>query len=123
MLNSRQQYGKFGEDLATRFLIRNGYKILENNFRNHYGEIDIIAQDKDTIVFVEVRSRHSNRFGPAQGSVNRAKQRKISMVALGYLQAKGKIGKKARFDVVAISSTEGEDRVELFRNAFELSYD
>lgn len=123
MLNSRQQYGKFGEDLATRFLTRNGYKVLETNFRNSFGEIDIIAMDRDTIVFVEVRSRHSNRFGPAQGSVNRAKQRKISMVALGYLKAKGKIGKKARFDVVAISSAEGKDHVELFRNAFELSYE
>jgi len=123
MLNSRQQYGRFGENLAARFLEKNGYRIRETNYRNHYGEIDIVAEENGTIVFIEVRSRRSDRFGPAKASVNRVKQRKISMVALGYLKTTGKIGEKARFDVVAVSSGDQGDRIELFRNAFEFAYE
>lgn len=122
MSKQRQRYGRFGESLAADHLAKNGYRILETNYRNRFGEIDIIARENDTLVFVEVRSRRSDRFGTPQASVNPAKQKKISMVALGYLKAAGKLNRKARFDVVAVSSQADTPRVEIIRNAFELAY-
>lgn len=121
MLNVRQRFGRFGEDLAARHLRTEGYKVLETNYRNRFGEIDIIAKEADTIVFVEVRSRRSSRFGSAKGSVNRAKQKKISRIALGYLKDARKTDARARFDVVAIDSGDNGPRIELIRNAFEFA--
>jgi len=63
MPNKRQQYGKESESIAVRYLKRNGYKILEQNYRNQLGEIDIIAKDKKTLVFVEVKARRSGGYG------------------------------------------------------------
>ncbi len=80
--------------------------------------------DGDTLVFVEVKSRRSTRFGNARASINPAKKRKISMVALGYMKSTGGINRKARFDVIAIDSfaMRGQERIEVIQNAFELSY-
>ena len=124
MPHERQNYGRFGENLAAGHLAEMGYRIIETNYRNAFGEIDIIAMEGGAIVFVEVKSRRSNRFGSARGSVSKAKQRKISMVALGYLKSSGKANQKARFDVVAIHSGTGdsEKRIEVIKNAFNLAY-
>jgi putative endonuclease len=89
MLNRHQQFGKRSERLAAEFLKRTGYRILETNYRSPVGEIDIIAREKATIVFVEVKARSSNRFGSPKGAVTPAKQRKISMAALDYLKRSG----------------------------------
>ena len=124
MPHERQKYGQSSEKLASGFLVAEGYRIIETNYKNRFGEIDIIAADGESIVFIEVKSRRSGRFGPAKASISRLKQRKISMVALGYLKSKGAVGKKARFDVVAIDSRASEpgERVALIKNAFELAY-
>ena len=122
MPNKKQQFGKKGESLAARHLKRSGYRIIEKNFRTKQGEIDIIAKDKDTIVFVEVKSRKNDRFGNPKWAITPRKQRKISMVALEYLKATQQINVKARFDVVSINRAQESRRIELIKNAFELAY-
>ena len=122
MLNKRQQFGKESESLAVRYLKKNGYKILEQNYRTRLGEIDIIAKKKKTIVFVEVKSRKSIRYGNPKWAVTPQKQRKISMVALQYLKSIRQTDARARFDVVAIISNRDEPQIEIVKNAFELAY-
>ena len=122
MLDHRRQLGKSGESIAIKHLIQNGYRILERNYRNDLGEIDIIAQDKDTLVFIEVKARRSYRFGDPKYSITQKKQRKISMVALSYLKATKQERAKARFDVVAIGPGEDHSDIEIVRNAFDLAY-
>ena len=122
MQNKRQQFGKESESIAIRHLKKSGYKILEQNYRNKLGEIDIIAKDKKTLVFIEVKARKSDLFGSPKWAVTPKKQRKISMVALYYLKATKQSNIKARFDVVAIRSAQDTHRVEIIKNAFELAY-
>jgi putative endonuclease len=122
MLNLRQQYGAQSESLAARLLKQRGYTILETNYRTPLGEIDIIARDRDTIVFVEVKARRSLGFGGPKWAVTPKKQRKISMVALYYLKTTRQSQAKARFDVVAIRSLAEPPQVEIIRNAFDLLY-
>ncbi|GAB6906906.1 conserved hypothetical protein [Desulfosarcina cetonica] len=122
MLNRQQQFGKSSERLAVDYLKRRGYRILETNYRTPQGEIDIIAQEKGTIVFVEVKARSSRRFGSPKAAVTPAKQRKISMVALMYLKACDRIDARARFDVVAIDTAPGSPHIEVVKDAFNLAY-
>ena len=122
MLNKQQQFGEKGEALAVRYLKKNGYKILEQNYRTALGEIDIIAREDNTIVFVEVKSRKSIRFGNPKWAVNSNKQRKISMVALQYLKATQQSSAKARFDVVSVISNQDNPEISIIKNAFDLAY-
>lgn len=123
MPNKPQKLGEKGEALAAWYLRKNGYKIIEQNYRSQLGEIDIIAKEKKTIVFVEVKSRKSVRYGSPKWAVTPRKQRKISMVALHYLKSTRQTGVKARFDVVAITANRDEPRIEVVKNAFDLAYD
>lgn len=122
MLNHRQTFGKKSERLAAEYLKRKGYRILETNYRCPVGEIDIIAREKGTLVFVEVKARRSSRFGSPKGAVTPAKQRKISMAALDYLKRSGQDDALARFDVVAIGTFAGRTEIEVVKNAFDLAY-
>lgn len=122
MPNNRQKLGQTGESLAAWYLKKNGYNIIEQNYRTPLGEIDIIAREKKIIVFVEVKSRRSNRFGNPKWAVTPQKQRKISRVALQYLKSTRQMNISARFDVVAVSSNRDEPRIEIVKNAFELAY-
>ena len=122
MLSKQQDFGKKSESIATVHLKKHGYKILEQNYRTKLGEIDIIAKDKDTLVFVEVKARKSNRFGNPKWAVTPRKQKKISMVALLYMKSTKQSNVKARFDVVAISSAKDKPNIEIVKNAFELAY-
>ena len=115
-------FGKTSEDDAARYLRKNGYKILERNYRTNLGEIDIIAKEKGVIVFVEVKARTSTRYGSPKQAVNPGKQKKISMTAQCWLKAKNQTGAKARFDVVTVMSENGEKQFELVRNAFDLAF-
>jgi putative endonuclease len=123
MPNKPQKFGTKGESLAAWYLKKKGYKIIEQNYRSHLGEIDIIAKEKKTIVFVEVKSRRSVRFGSPKWAVTPKKQRKISMVALYYLKTTRQTDVKARFDVVAVTSNRDEPQIEIVKNAFELAYE
>ena len=114
--------GKKGEDIAAACLRKEGYRIIERNYRCLYGEIDIIAMDAGDIVFIEVKSRKSDNFGSPEEAVGITKQKKISRVALNYLRERGLADHNARFDIVAIRFMPQGNRVKLIRNAFDLSY-
>ncbi|AJE04173.1 YraN family protein [Geobacter pickeringii] len=120
---SNKILGSQGEELAVSFLKGLRYRILERNFRCKGGEIDIVAQDGATLVFVEVKSRRTADYGPPQLAVTPFKQRQISKAALTWLASRRKLDSGARFDVVAITFKSGGDpQVEHFVNAFELNY-
>lgn len=118
----RTGVGQRGEDLAYDLLKKKGYKVLERNFKSPLGEIDIIAREGKTLVFIEVKTRLSADFGTAKWAVGPKKQRKLSMVALDYLKRHSLSDQPARFDVVAIDLYQGQEKIELFRNAFDLAY-
>ncbi len=118
----RIRTGKQGEDLAVAHLQKAGYRIIAQNYRCLYGEVDIIARDGDTIVFVEVKSRKSGTFGRPQEAVGPAKQKKLSKVSLFYLQEKHLDHCNARFDVVAVKMLPEGIRIEIIRNAFEVVF-
>jgi len=86
------------------------------------GEVDIVAKDEDTLVFIEVKTRRSNTYGPPQLAVNTSKQIQLSKVALNFLKEKGLEEIKARFDVVAVELNPSGKRIELIKDAFELKY-
>jgi len=122
MLNIRQKFGEKSESIAVSYLKKQGYKILEQNYRTKLGEIDIIAREKGTIAFIEVKARKSKNFGNPKWAVTPKKQRKISMVALQYLKTTMQSNVKARFDVVSIISSQDNPSIEIVKNAFELAY-
>ncbi len=119
MPSSRKQIGDLGEKLALKHLRKRGYRIRETNFRCREGEIDIIAQDKDYLVFVEVRTRTSSNFGTPEESVTAAKKERLISLALAYLQTHRNLPSSWRFDVVAIELDRDKQisRIELIQNA------
>jgi putative endonuclease len=115
--------GKYGEDIAIAYLKSQRYSVIERNFRCKCGELDIIAKDGKTIVFVEVKTRRALSYGPPQLSVTQFKQRQISKAALVYLSAIRAADVNARFDVIAICLHDREDpRIDHIKNAFDLSF-
>ena len=98
--------GKVGEKLASDYLKKKGYKILELNYINNIGEIDIIAKHKSTYVFVEVKYRENDNFGLPREAVNLYKQRKRRAVSNGYIKRHNLYNKTCRFDVVEILGEE-----------------
>jgi len=123
MLNRPQKFGRESEALAADILRRSGYRILTRNYRTKMGEIDIIARDGETIVFVEVKARRDEgHYGHPKYAVTRAKQQKISKAALYYLKGTGQMRCRARFDVVTLTSRGDDVRYEIVKNAFELAY-
>jgi putative endonuclease len=110
--------GLIGEDLAVSFLKKNGYRILEKNYRCPIGEIDIIARDRQVLVFVEVKTRKSAALGYPEEAVNSKKQKKISQVALHFLQKNHLTDETVRFDVVAVLMTSSPPEMKLIKDAF-----
>jgi putative endonuclease len=111
--------GKTGEDLACRELERRGYAILARRYRRRGGELDIIAQDGQTLVFVEVKARGDRAFGNAAQAVTMLKQRRMTRLAIDYVTRHRLEGRPCRFDVVAIHIDSGCPVVEVFPNAFD----
>jgi putative endonuclease len=111
--------GKEGEKIAAAFLKKNGYRIIEINFRCPIGEIDIIAKEKKDLVFVEVKTRKSMELGYPEQAVGIRKQKKMSQLALWYLQKRKIVDTNARFDVVAITLIPEKSEVKLIKNAFD----
>ena len=122
MTTKYQQFGEKSESVAVNCLKKQGYRIIELNYRTKLGEIDIIAKQGKTLVFIEVKARKSSRFGRPELAVTPKKQRKISMVALYYLKSTKQSNAKARFDVVAINSAKERPSIKIIKNAFELAY-
>lgn len=120
MDNSRQHLGRRGEDLAIEYLKQMKYHILCRNYRCRLGEIDIIAQDSDNLVFIEVKTRTSNLFGSPAAAVTIHKQRQILKVAQLYLQEHKLEDSPVRFDVVSvIIDKHNKKQIEIITNAFE----
>ncbi|PYI92500.1 MAG: YraN family protein [Verrucomicrobia bacterium] len=114
--------GTRGENLACRFLRRNGYKILYRNFRGRTGgEIDVVCRERDTLVFVEVKTRTREDFGRPFEAIDRDKRKRISRGGLAWLRLLDDPDILFRFDVVEVIIAEGtEPRFELIQNAFSL---
>ena len=119
MTQARLSLGKHGEDLACRELRRRGYAVLARRYRTRWGEIDIVARDGDTLVFIEVKTRRSTGFGGPVAAVNFRKQRRLINMARSYLLGLAGPEPPCRFDVVGVTLTEGERTVlEVLVNAF-----
>ncbi len=118
----KKDLGDFGESIAADYLQKNGYKILTRNYAVSIGEIDIIAADQETLVFVEVRTR-SGRLAHEYNlsSIDAKKQHKLSKMALFFLKEKNVFHKKARFDVVSVALSDPVEKIRLIKNAFDLS--
>ena len=121
-MDPRLSLGKRGEDLAAARLKKLKYKILERNYRCALGEMDIIARDRGTLVFVEVKTRTSRDFGGPAAALTPHKQRQLSRVALTYLNQKKLDDLPARFDVVTVEMIPPEPRIDVIRDAFDLCY-
>jgi len=122
LTKERLELGHLGEELAFKEVRRLGYKEIERNYRCPLGEVDLIARDGDTLVFLEIKTRKGRPLGYAKEAVNERKKRQISKVALTYMKNKKCFGVKARFDVVAVSLGQGKPELEVIKNAFELAY-
>ena len=121
---SNKSLGNYGEFLAREYLKAQGYRILEENFRNKLGEIDLIAQDGKTICFVEVKTRRFLDQGQPYEAVNFSKIRKLSRMAAFYLKYKyHSLEIPARFDVVSIvRDKESSPSIQHIKNAFDSAY-
>ncbi|HUH03601.1 MAG TPA: YraN family protein [Kofleriaceae bacterium] len=108
--------GRHNEDRACEELVRRGYDIVERNYRCKLGELDVVARDGRTLVFVEVRSRSSARLGSALETIGIAKQRRIARVAQHYLMVRRPRFDTCRFDVIGITAGE----LVLIKDAFRL---
>ncbi len=117
---TKQQTGQAGEDAALQHLQTAGLKLIDRNYHCRWGEIDLVMQDKDCIVFVEVRLRSSGAFGGAAASVDLRKQKKLQKTALHYLQ-KNRLSARqaARIDVVAVRPSRETFDVEWIQNAIQ----
>jgi putative endonuclease len=121
MVNNNIVLGQIGEKLAAEFLKKNGYKIFEINYRCRLGQLDIVAKDKETICFVEVKTRSSLNMGLPQEAISSFKQHKISKVALVYLKSYNLIKNRARFDIVSVILKDNAvNKIELIKDAFPL---
>ena len=119
MSHARIALGKTGEDLACAELETRGYEIIERRYRQRAGEIDIVARDGPTLVFVEVKARESREFGDAAEAVTAFKRRRLVQLALDYMTRQHVSNCPCRFDVVAIHLEAGQPAIEVFQNAFD----
>jgi putative endonuclease len=115
---NKREKGKAGEGLASQYLENLGYQIIERNFQYGHGEIDLIANDGNELVFVEVKSRKSLEFGPPEYAITKGKLDQIKKVATAYLVQKDLHDQICRIDVVTILlQTNQEPVINLYRNA------
>ena len=121
MLGERIEFGKLAEKTALAFLKARGYKVRLCNYRTKFSEIDIIAEDKGTICFIEVKARHSLKFGSPLDAVSVKKQRQIAKSAIFYLKANNLLERLCRFDVLTLLYTDNSPEISLIKDAFELS--
>ncbi len=110
------QVGKWGEETAVAYLESHGYSILERNWRNNHQEVDIIAQEGDTVVIVEVKTRTTTFISPVE-AVNKQKQKLLFSAANSYVRQKN-LDCEIRFDIVSIVAVNGSVDIEHIENAF-----
>lgn len=118
---STRAKGAFGESLGENFLKEKGYRIIGRNIRSPFGEIDLVAEDHGTLVFIEVKTRWGNAFGWAEESVTRKKRERLIRLASWYVLEKRRAQQNVRFDVLAVDiSNRTPEPFRLIQNAFEL---
>jgi putative endonuclease len=110
---AKQARGKWGEDLAARWYAARGYEVVDRNWRSPTGEIDLVVCSESTVVFCEIKTRASDRYGPPQSAVGHVKQRRLRLLAVQWLAAHDRHG-AIRFDVAAITGVH----IEVFEAAF-----
>jgi len=115
----KKDKGKIGEDIAVKFLSRKGYKILKRNYRYGHGEIDIIAMDKDVLIFVEVRMKLSDKFGSPEDSITIKKREQLKKIANAFIQMNDVNFSECRFDVIGITFKDGKFNINHIENAFQ----
>ncbi len=122
-MKNRQFIGKSGEEIATNYLQKKGYKILFRNYHSQFGEIDIIALDKDTLAFIEVKTRSSN-FESGFSSVSFSKQQKLTKTALDFISKNYEYEDfLTRFDVIVVLFDQREEyRIKHMADAFLPDY-
>lgn len=117
---SKKTMGELAENAAYEYLLAHGLKLVSRNYRVPTGEIDIIMQDNDDIVFIEVRFRKNDHFGDGADSVTRIKQNKIYKTALYFIQRHSKLSRyNFRFDVVSISLSDNQFVFDWIADAFQ----
>ena len=119
MTDARIALGNIGENLACEELERRGYAIIARRYRRRGGELDIIARDGQTMVFVEVKAREGRAFGEACEAVTANKRRTITRLALDYLMRHRLTECACRFDVVSIHFDSGTPVIDVYQNAFD----
>lgn len=116
---SKKELGTLGERLALDYLKKQGYRIIQTNFKCKFGEIDIIAYHQKAISFIEVKARSTDQFGPPEEAVTRTKQERQKRIAQYYLYKKKIMPEiPCRFDVVSIRLSGKEPQINLIQNAF-----
>lgn len=113
----KKALGNRGEEIAVRYLKGKGYRILHRNFRTPIGEIDIIAEDRDRLVFLEVKTRADDSFGHPFEAVDQRKRERMKKVALYYMKNSG-IERPVRFDVISIEIKGNESSLSHIIEAF-----
>lgn len=114
----KKQLGAYGELLSRKYLINKGYLLLKNNFKNRFGEIDIIAQQNNVMVFIEVKTRKNTIYGLPREAVNYRKQLKIKKVAQQYIQQQKIRDMNFRFDVIEVLWIKDKYEINHIENAF-----
>ncbi len=119
-MKSTTSIGRRGEDIAASWLSAHGYVILTRNYRRRFGEIDIVARQDDCLVFIEVKTRSSRKFGAPLDAVTFKKQQQLSLIAGDYLVRHNMTDMLCRFDVVSVTLAAGRSpKVDIIVNAFE----
>jgi len=116
MSNNREK-GRLGETIAADYLMKNGYRIIEKNYRTKLGEIDLIAEKDNILVFIEVKSRSNTNFGFPYEAVNRKKINRIIKASLVYLKQKGYENYQIRYDIIEIFLSR-DGKINHIKNAF-----
>lgn len=124
ILDPRRRLGQEGESAAEQYLRHKGYRIVARNLRSSVGELDLVAEDGQVLVFVEVKARRTDAFGGAIHAVHRRKQETLIRLAAQYLARRHIKDRLCRFDVVLLQGTDtAGSQIEHIQNAFEVSGD
>ena len=114
---TRKKFGDKGEESAVNFLFSNGYEVLERNYRFGRGEVDIIAQHNNSLIFVEVKTRKNSNYGYPESFLSEAQQERIHLAAEEYVLQKAWQG-EVRFDIISILWDGNEPALDHFEDAF-----
>jgi putative endonuclease len=118
--NKQPSVGKIGEDLTAKFLEEKGYNIIERNYRFGHGELDIIAEKDNILIFIEVKTKKHGDFGDPINWIKRGKQLQMGRIARGYLYERNITDRDCRFDVVLVNWEHGLWKIDHIENAFWL---